>query len=519
MELEWDALGRLSRAREGEASVVGEYAYDAFDARMYKREGSRETFYFSDRYEVRDGIATVFLDLDSIRLSRLETASLAAQVLPDLAPLTGAGTDLEADGDGQIRAADAWVSQAITVGAVTLSGAVAGDVRTQLASSAHRLLLGESGEARSYYHQNHTGNVAAVTDDEGRVFERTEYYAEGQVRWSSGGGKVESYGYSGKEHDASGLLYFGARYLDPITGRWVSPDPTFINVDNAFPNWGEEATNPYSYALGNPVNNRDPDGRFVDNIVGAVVGAVGGALIAGIAEVIQQRNEVKSGSRAKISWKTVAVKAGISAAIGGAVGATGIGGWAALGVGLGIKAGSAAVTTTMKWRAEKNLGQSRQANTSLADKKRLEKRARWWHRAAIGTDVAVAAVGIGMGAADIVGLTTASHIFGQAAVGVVSAIVTADAVVSVSQAVYDGVTGHKADRARRAERHAAAAASQAVAQQSANTASDSDASSGTAVRPRSRASTIRPRAISRTRSQPALRVGAHRARSNSAPGR
>lgn len=498
IDLEWDAIGRLSAARRGATEVLGEYAYDAFDQRSYKREGSSETFYFGERFEIRDGIATVYLDIDQLRLSRLEVASLAADVVGDNAPLAGSAAAGTIEADGIVSAADAWVSNAVSTGAITLASGTVGDARAQLASSAHRLLLGDDLEARSFYHQNHTGNIAAITNEDGDVIERNEYYAEGQIRWASAGG-VESHGYSGKEHDASGLLYFGARYLDPVTGRWVSPDPTFIHVDGVFVTSGEEATNPYSYGLGNPVNSRDPDGRFVDNVVGAALGFVGGALITGITEYIQQRNEIKSGSRTRINWKQLAFKAGVSAAIGGAVGATGLGGLAAVGVGLAVKAGSSAVTTTMKWRAERNLADSR-ATGDLGERKRLEKRARWWNRAALGTDVAVAVVGLGMGVADVVGATAASHIFGDALVPVASGLVATDAAASAAFSVVDAVSGHKADRQRRAARHGAqasasapAAATTAAPADTASPTASSTATSGTARRPRSNANAAQRR--------------------------
>ncbi|NRA24963.1 MAG: hypothetical protein HRU08_10920, partial [Oleispira sp.] len=36
-----------------------------------------------------------------------------------------------------------------------------------------------------------------------------------------------TYSFSSKEEDGSGLYYFEARYYDPVTTRFVSPDPLF----------------------------------------------------------------------------------------------------------------------------------------------------------------------------------------------------------------------------------------------------------------------------------------------------
>jgi RHS repeat-associated protein len=63
-------------------------------------------------------------------------------------------------------------------------------------------------------------------------------------------GNSRNYFFTGKEKDASGLYYFGARYYDPEVGRFISEDP------------GRDGVNWYGYCDGNPVNYVDPDGRI-----------------------------------------------------------------------------------------------------------------------------------------------------------------------------------------------------------------------------------------------------------------
>jgi RHS repeat-associated protein len=61
------------------------------------------------------------------------------------------------------------------------------------------------------------------------------------------------YLFNGKELDEeTGLYYYGARYLNPTNGMWLSTDPLFEKY---------VGMSPYNYCAGNPVKLVDPDGR------------------------------------------------------------------------------------------------------------------------------------------------------------------------------------------------------------------------------------------------------------------
>jgi len=60
----------------------------------------------------------------------------------------------------------------------------------------------------------------------------------------------EKIGFTGKELDPNGLMYYGARYYDPLTGRFITSDDATDGV-----NW-------YAYVANNPMKFVDPDGRF-----------------------------------------------------------------------------------------------------------------------------------------------------------------------------------------------------------------------------------------------------------------
>ncbi len=65
----------------------------------------------------------------------------------------------------------------------------------------------------------------------------------------------QRYKFSGKERDAStGLDYFGARYYESTSGRWLSVDP----MADKYPGWSS-----YNYVEDNPERNVDPDGMEI----------------------------------------------------------------------------------------------------------------------------------------------------------------------------------------------------------------------------------------------------------------
>jgi RHS repeat-associated protein len=105
-----------------------------------------------------------------------------------------------------------------------------------------------------FYHPDHLGSTAYVTNAKGNVHQHLEYMPFGETFVAqSSGSQLLSYGFTGKELDIeTGLYYFGARYYDPKTSVWLSIDPLWFK----YPSWS-----PYNYAFHNPVGIIDPDGR------------------------------------------------------------------------------------------------------------------------------------------------------------------------------------------------------------------------------------------------------------------
>ena len=100
----------------------------------------------------------------------------------------------------------------------------------------------------TYYHQDGLGSVVAMTDGTGDATGTARYTAWGEVARRTGG--IPQYGYTGREPDATGLIYYRSRYYDPHVGRFTQTDSIAL----------AGGLNQYAYAGGNPTNFTDPLG-------------------------------------------------------------------------------------------------------------------------------------------------------------------------------------------------------------------------------------------------------------------
>jgi len=121
--------------------------------------------------------------------------------------------------------------------------------------SAHR------NREPTYYHNDGIGAVTGLTDANGALLQSYAYDAFGNALSLPGnihgkrGGIDNPYGFSTKEYNhKSGLIYFGARYYDPVTGRFITKDLWPGTV------YDPGTLNKYAYCVNNPVNLIDPLG-------------------------------------------------------------------------------------------------------------------------------------------------------------------------------------------------------------------------------------------------------------------
>jgi RHS repeat-associated protein len=133
-------------------------------------------------------------------------------------------------------------------------------------------ILSFEQEGSTYYPlADALGSIHSITDAAGVVVRSSSYDAYGATTSDQGTGSGIAFGYTGREHDEeTGVLYYRARYLSPVHGRFLSPDPL---AQLAGPNY-------YLYAGGNPAQHRDPTGFYPRSTVDAYAMAHPASFIA-----------------------------------------------------------------------------------------------------------------------------------------------------------------------------------------------------------------------------------------------
>ncbi len=149
-----------------------------------------------------------------------------------------------------------------------------------------------------WYLKNHLGSTMLVygtqstsnadVADLGEVKKAYDYRSFGeQIDLIADAGDKVTENFTGKEKDdETELNYFGARYLDPMIGLWISVDAA------------RQYDSPYTYVGNNPILAMDPDGN---------VGVVGGVANVGFGIAYNYVESVLSGNEFKYSLVDAAI--------------------------------------------------------------------------------------------------------------------------------------------------------------------------------------------------------------------
>src|SRR5208282_1620441 len=116
----------------------------------------------------------------------------------------------------------------------------------------------------SFYGYDGHGSVRQLTNSSGAVTDSYEYDAFGNLS-NSTGSTPNNYLFAGEQYDPALALYYNrARYFNSATGRFWGMD-TEDGQDR-----DPLSLHKYLYAEGNPVDNLDPSGNEIDEVMGGL---------------------------------------------------------------------------------------------------------------------------------------------------------------------------------------------------------------------------------------------------------
>ena len=116
-----------------------------------------------------------------------------------------------------------------------------------------------------FYHKDHLGSSAQISDIDANIVHHIEYMPFGETFFEKRSHWATRYKFNAKEKDEeTGLYYYGARYYTPDLSIWLSVDP----LSDKYPH---QST--YTYCSNNPLNKIDYSGLsddWVENASGKI---------------------------------------------------------------------------------------------------------------------------------------------------------------------------------------------------------------------------------------------------------
>lgn len=258
-DLTFDPMGRLVRAQKGKNGRAVEYHYDDLGEKKltlivdHKGKIEKVYRYIFGNYQVRNGDPTWIVGggLGQLEITQSQGIEPDLNLIDQLEsyvddftqttkPVPEEYLDLDQDGDRYLDEDDVEAAK--------------------LALWNEEKVGGERYIWR-YIHKDHLGGTSHTTDSAGDLISHTRYHPYGKTAGSRG--TQSTYGFAGAEIEDEqdlGLMRFGARWLAPDLGRWVSADPLFLpSAKDSIQSPME--SNLYSYALNSPISFCDTDGK------------------------------------------------------------------------------------------------------------------------------------------------------------------------------------------------------------------------------------------------------------------
>ena len=245
-ELSYDQVGNITRlVRGGAGNGTLDYVYTG--NRLMSVTGFKTGSYGYDGNGnmTTDGVRKVTIGYNALNL-------------PVSVSGTGGNTGTASylyDGDGnKQRSVQGTTTRDYIAGIQYENGQI-----SQLMTEEGRAVRNANNTYRyEYFLKDHLGNTRVTIDDQGgnvaRVVQADEYYAFGLNKLRHTLGDKNNYLYNGKEKQEvlTEQYDYGARFYDPVIGRFATIDP----LAEKFSSWTS-----YNYGFNNPVRFIDPDGR------------------------------------------------------------------------------------------------------------------------------------------------------------------------------------------------------------------------------------------------------------------
>jgi RHS repeat-associated protein len=249
------------------ASAFAEYDYDGAGNLIHRRVGPRTTgFVYDGNDQLREAITSDGTREIYYYLGHQRVVAFSEQLLAQRRLRQWFGdTEYEHRAPGEPTTASVYVNLGATPVAYLRDGQV---------DRARHLVTGV---------QSH---LLAVADNAGELLAAYSYGPFGEILDQSG---ADAAGFdrlfNGKIFDrATGLSYYGYRYYDRLSLTWTQADPLYrFAPDLAYDQ--PRRMGLYTFSGNNPLRYVDPDGRFFNALVGAVVGAFIGTVIEGVRQL------------------------------------------------------------------------------------------------------------------------------------------------------------------------------------------------------------------------------------------
>ena len=206
------------------------------------------------------------------------------------------------------------------------------------AVSVKVLVSATSTDVTTYFHNDVSGTPMLATDAAGQVVWKENYRPYGKKLTNAAAAADNAVGFAGKPFDNNtGLSYMGARYYDPLLGRFTGVDPKEVDPEDP------HSFNRYAYANNNPYKYVDPDGHTPLDVaflvydlgklgvamytgvgVGAAVVDVGLSVVGVASPVVGTGQAIKAARAARAAERGVEVANGVKKVAEGAEAARGV---------------------------------------------------------------------------------------------------------------------------------------------------------------------------------------------------